>query len=349
MQLQVKAPAGAGEFRLLDPAKDPGRFMGFEGRSAECQVSVGQPTIRREGQTLVAGFEKPIDPRHDPRGVLAMRKGAIAAGPDKVQPFNEDLTVELAYDAAGAIEFAWFFADGPADQDRKLALASADDFEGHLQAAEAHWAAFVADCRKRIEAKLHVELSRLSPTEAKVLDWNLIYLKQMQVGTGGWTASITNYWFCYMRDDGVTAEFADRLGLAEVYNRDYLRGVFKNHMTHPKWGVFWDTWYNNNYRDAEGEIESQSDSEYYAVRGAYNFWKSTGSREFLTPANLALLKGAVDYLETRYWDADKGMFKADRINESLRPPGRGPRPQRGQGGLGHRRSATAARGTPVGS
>ena len=313
LHLKTDVPEGEGSFGILAQDKNPGSYYDDMGRTNKSVLEIGHPQCTFNETTLTTSYSD-ASCEQDPRGVLSLTTGSFLEAPaTDSNIFDKGLSFAISPEN-GVVEWVLFAADNQAQQNN-IQQSLYDCYADAFSASQSYWKTWVQTCHKAIESHTGVNLESLSETDKTIMDHNLIYLKQLQVGAGSWLASITNYWFSYTRDDGIALEYAFRLGLGKIFGPDLCRAFRNNFIEDPVHKArYWDTWYNNNHRDTE-PIHSQSDSIYFGIRAVYLTWKEVDSNTI--DAELwALMKDAYAYLRKRYYDNEKGMFKAVRVNES---------------------------------
>lgn len=283
----------------------------------EAVESIGLPMIERRGTFISTPYDKPPSDERDPRGVFLLINGDFACAPkDGRRFFDEPVELRIQPEENDEVLFFFGYADNARGQEKIWESLSGADFEQNLQDTKDHWRNHIMECKSLIEEKGRVDYSKLSKDENEILEHNLIYLNQMMTGAGSWLASITNYWFSYTRDDGITAEYLSRLGLGKMYLPRLCKAYLGNYIEDKELGFrYWDTWYNNNHADSN-PVHSQTDSVYYGIRAFYLCMKENETAEVLNRDSFSLITSALEYLKFRYYDPEKGLFKAVRVNES---------------------------------
>jgi len=159
----------------------------------------------------------------------------------------------------------------------------------------------------RIHAAQHPELEQLRRCVVRGLH-------SMIDDSGAFRASIKAiYYLIWVRDAGFAFAYQAAAGWPHRL-RELCRLLLDNPTTVQSDGVPPGQMFAQLINKDYGKYEE--DGAFYVLWTLFTHWTQSGSREFFGEQDLALLSGAVEWLETYIWDEERGLFGGHFADES---------------------------------
>lgn len=179
----------------------------------------------------------------------------------------------------------------------RVTLLAADGPDALLAAIEQTLAPVLA--QGRVVSSRHPHLAALRDSVVRGLH-------SMIDESGAFRASLKSvYYLLWIRDSGFS--FAYQAAAGWPHKLPELCRLLldnPNHITDP--GLPAGRMFGQLIHRKLGKLEE--DGLYYVVWSLFSLWTQTGRRDFLSPADHALLDEALAWVETVTWDAERGLF-----------------------------------------